>query len=135
MVTNTILKVIEELEISKEKLKISGWGNEWYQSIDDAIEILSIIPQNGINNFSIFKKIMNDCNYTSYDKDELLKYVLAVNILNEATIRIVCETEKEDTLFDEPKYVVGNISDCYITKEQYEVLKAVGFDEIEVCNG
>lgn len=135
---NNILNLIDEL---KQLIDYKIVGTKQIQRIEslikEAIEVLAIIPTGGISDITTFKKIWLKCGMTKYDEDELANYVKAINIMNEATIRVVEETNNKIDLFsmeDETTYCLGNIADCYITKDQAEILEKVGIEVVSVVN-
>lgn len=137
MVDN-ILNLIDELEQLLD-FKIVGTKqiSRVENLIKDAIEVLEVIPTGGISDFDTFKKIWLKCGMTKYSDDELANYVKAINIMNEASIRVVEETNNNVDLFDmedKTTYVLGNLTDANITKEQAELLEKVGINKITVVN-
>lgn len=64
-------------------------------------------------------------------------YVKAIEILNKSSIRVVEETTNKVNLFDmdnKTTYVLGNLTDANITKEEAELLKKVGINSFSVVN-
>ena len=64
-------------------------------------------------------------------------YVKAIEILNKSSIRVVEETTNKVDLFsmeDKTTYVLGNLTDANITKEEAELLKKVGINSFTVVN-
>lgn len=64
-------------------------------------------------------------------------YVKAIEILNKYSIRVVEETTNKVNLFDmedKTTYVLGNLTDANITKEEAELLKKVGINSFTVVN-
>ena len=64
-------------------------------------------------------------------------YVKAIEILNKSSIRVVEETTNKVNLFDmdnKTTYVLGNLTDANITKEEAELLKRVGINSFSVVN-
>ena len=64
-------------------------------------------------------------------------YVKAIEILNRSSIRVVEETTNKVNLFDmdnKTTYVLGNLTDANITKEEAELLKRVGINSFSVVN-
>ena len=64
-------------------------------------------------------------------------YVKAIKILNKSSIRVVEETTNKVNLFDmdnKTTYVLGNLTDANITKEEAELLKKVGINSFTVVN-
>ena len=64
-------------------------------------------------------------------------YVKAIEILNRSSIRVVEETTNKVNLFDmdnKTTYVLGNLADANITKEEAELLKRVGINSFSVVN-
>lgn len=105
--------------------------------IRDAIEVISVIPTGGISDFDTFKKIWLKCGMTKYSDDELANYVKAISILNNSSIRVVEETTNKVDLFnmeDKTTYVLGNLADANITKDEAEILKKIGINTFSVVN-
>lgn len=64
-------------------------------------------------------------------------YAKAIEILNKSSIRVVEETTNKVNLFDmdnKTTYVLGNLTDANITKEEAELLKKVGINSFTVVN-
>ena len=64
-------------------------------------------------------------------------YIRAIEILNKSSIRVVEETTNKVNLFDmdnKTTYVLGNLTDANITKEEAELLKKVGINSFTVVN-
>lgn len=135
---NNILNLIDELQqLIDYKIVGTKQTHRIESLIKEVIDVLEIIPTGGISDLETFKKIWLKCGMTKYDEDELANYVKAINIMNEATIRIVEETSNKIDLFsmeDKTTYCLGNISDCYITKDQAEILEKVGIEVVSVVN-
>ena len=133
-----ILNLIDELEqLLNFKIVGTKQVSRVENLIKDAIEVLEVIPTGGISDFDTFKKIWLKCGMTKYSDDELANYVKAINIMNEASIRVVEETNNNVDLFDmedKTTYVLGNLTDANITKEQAELLEKVGINKITVVN-
>lgn len=96
-----------------------------------------------LDNFilAVLEKLTNHCIESISDLDnaltELENYQSTIPLLNEASIRVVEESTNKIDLFnmeDKTTYCLGNISDCYITKEQAELLEKVGITKIVVVN-
>ena len=96
-----------------------------------------------LDNFilAVLEKLTDHCIETIDDLDKALKeledYQSAIPLMNEASIRVVEETTNKIDFFsmeDKTTYCLGNISDCYITKEQAELLEKIGIDKVEVVN-
>ena len=137
MVDN-ILNLIDELEQLID-FKIVGTKqiSRIENLIKDAIEVLEVIPTGGISDFKTFKDIWLKCGMTKYSNDELANYVKAINIMNEATIRVIEETTNKVDLFDmddKTTYVLGNLTDANISKDKAELLKKVGINSFSVVN-
>lgn len=96
-----------------------------------------------LDNFilAVLEKLTDHCIESLEDLDQALEelenYQSAIPLMNEASIRVVEETTNKIDLFSmeaKTTYCLGNISDCYITKEQAELLEKVGINKIEVVN-
>lgn len=64
-------------------------------------------------------------------------YVKAIEILNRSSIRVVEETTNKVDLFDmddKTTYVLGNLTDTNISKDEAELLKRVGINSFSVVN-
>ena len=136
MVDN-ILNLIDELQQLLDYDVVGGQKYRIENLIKDAIEVLKVIPTGGISHFDTFKEIWLKCGYTKYTDDELANYVKAVEILNKSSIRVVEETTNKVNLFDmdnKTTYVLGNLTDANITKEEAELLKRVGINSFSVVN-
>lgn len=135
---NNILNLIDEMkQLLDYKIVGTKQTHRIESLIKEAIDVLEIIPTGGISDLETFKKIWLKCGMTKYDNDELANYIKAINLMNEATIRVVEESSNKIDLFsmeDKTTYCLGNIADCYITKEQAELLEKVGINKIEVVN-
>ncbi len=135
---NNILNLIDELQqLIDYKIVGTKQTHRIESLIKEAIEVLAIIPTGGISDLETFKKIWLKCGMTKYSEDELANYVKAINIMNEASIRVVEESSNKIDLFsmeDKTTYCLGNISDCYITKEKAEILEKVGIEFVSVVN-
>ena len=136
MVQN-VLNLIDELQQLLDYDVVGGQKYRIENLIRDAIEVLKVIPTGGISHFDTFKDIWLKCGYTKYTDDELANYVKAVEILNKSSIRVVEETSNKVDLFDmedKTTYVLGNLTDANITKEEAELLKKVGINSFTVVN-
>ena len=79
----------------------------------------------------------NFVNWSTVSKPLLDDYVKAIEILNRSSIRVVEETTNKVNLFDmdnKTTYVLGNLTDANITKEEAELLKRVGINSFSVVN-
>lgn len=138
LMVGNILNLIDELQQLLD-YKIVG-TNQTYRIenlIRDAIEVLTIISSGGISNFDTFKEIWLKCGMTKYSDDELANYIKAIGILNDSSVRVVEETSNKVDLFsleDKTTYVLGNLADANITKDQAEILKKVGLNNFTVVN-
>lgn len=79
----------------------------------------------------------NLVNWSTVSKPLLDDYVKAIEILNRSSIRVVEETTNKVNLFDmdnKTTYVLGNLTDANITKEEAELLKRIGINSFSVVN-
>lgn len=80
----------------------------------------------------------NFVNWSTVSNLSLLDdYAKAIEILNRSSIRVVEETTNKVDLFDmdnKTTYVLGNLTDANITKEEFELLKRVGINSFSVVN-
>ena len=138
MFDGNILNLLDELQqLLDYKIVGSKKISRIENLIKDSIEVLEIIPTGGISDFETFKKIWLKCGMNRYSDDELANYVKAVNILNNSSIRVVEETSNKIDLFDmeeKTTYVLGNLADANITKDEAEILKKVGINNFVVVN-
>lgn len=109
--------------------------------IRDCIEWLKVIPEGGITCFNSFKQCwINEGYDPSWKLDNQLsmrEYYRAIEVLNGASIRVVEETTNKVDLFsmeDKTTYVLGNLADANISKEDAELLKKVGINNFVVVN-
>ena len=137
MVDN-VLNLLDELQqLLDYKIVGTNQISRIENLIKDAIEVIEVIPTGGISNFEIFKEIWLKCGMTKYTDDELANYIRAIQILNDSSIRVVSETTNKVDLFDmedKTTYVLANLTDANITKEQYELLVKIGLNHFEVVN-
>lgn len=135
---NNILNLIDELQqLIDYKIVGTKQTHRIESLIKEAIDVLEIIPTGGISDLETFKKIWLKCGMTKYNEDELANYVKTINIMNEASIRVVEETSNKIDLFsmeDKTTYILGNITDASITKDEAELLKKVGINSFVVVN-
>jgi hypothetical protein len=133
-----LLKLIDELQqLLDYKIVGTNQISRVENLIKDAIEVISVIPTGGISNFDTFKEIWLKCGMNKYSEDELANYVKAINILNNSSIRVVEETIDKVDLFsmdDKTTYVLGNLADANISKDEAEILKKVGINNFVVVN-
>lgn len=105
--------------------------------IKDAIEVIKVIPTGGISHFETFKKIWLKAGMSGYSDDELANYIKAIEILNNASIRVVEESSNKVDLFsldNKTTYVLGNLTDSNITKDQADLLVKIGINHFSVVN-
>ena len=134
---NNVLTLIDELQQLLDYDVVGGQKYRIENLIKDAIDVLKIIPTGGISHFDTFKEIWLKCGMTKYSDDELANYVKAIEILNKSSIRVVEESIDNVDLFsmnDKTTYVLGNLADANITKEEYDLLVKVGINHFEVIN-
>ena len=136
--TDNVLNLIDELQ---QLLDYKIVGTKQIKRIEDlirdSIKWLTVIPEGGFSNFETFKNIWIKCGMTKYSEDELSNYIKAIEILNKSSIRVVEETSNDIDLFsleNKTTYVLGNLTDCNITKEEAELLEKVGINKFSVIN-
>lgn len=135
-------KVMDELQNLKRKLKEDfKVPSIFLEVLDDAYEFIKVVPEGGINSYEAFKQCWINEGYDPSYKFEnnlsMREYYKVIEILNEASIRVVEETNNNVDLFDmedKTTYVLGNLTDANITKEQAELLEKVGINKITVVN-
>ena len=133
-----ILNLIDELQQLID-FKIVGTKqiNRVENLIKEAIEVIKVIPTGGVSHFDTFKEIWLKAGMMKYSDDELANYIKAIEILNKASIRVVEESSNKVDLFsldDKTTYVLGNLTDCNISKEEAEILEKVGINKFTVVN-
>ena len=135
---NNLMNLLDELhQLLDYKIIGTNQTQRIESLIKDAIEVIEVIPTGGISLFDTFKEIWLKCGMNKYSDDELANYVKAISILNESSIRVVEETSNKVDLFDmedKTTYVLANLTDANITKDQAEILEKVGINKITVVN-
>lgn len=135
---NNLMNLLDELhQLLDYKIIGTNQTQRIESLIKDAIEVIEVIPTGGISLFDTFKEIWLKCGMTKYSDDELANYIKAISILNESSIRVVEETSNKVDLFDmedKTTYVLANLTDANITKDQAEILEKVGINKITVVN-
>lgn len=133
-----VLNLIDELQqLLDYKIVGTKQTTRIESLIREAIEVISVIPTGGISNFDTFKEIWLKAGMTKYSDDELANYIKAIEILNNASVRVVEETSDQVDLFsidNKTTYVLGNLTDANITKEQADLLIKVGINHFSVVN-
>ena len=137
-----VLNLLDELQqILDYKIVGTQQTTRVEDLIRDAIEWLKVIPEGGISHFNSFHQCwINEGYDPSWKLDNQLsmrEYYRTIEILNEASIRVIEETTNKVDLFsmeEKTTYVLGNLTDANISKEDAELLKKVGINSFVVVN-
>jgi len=133
-----ILNLIDELQqLIDYKIVGTNQIDRVENLIKEAIEVIKVIPTGGVSHFDTFEKIWLKAGMMKYSDDELANYIKAIEILNKASIRVVEESSNKVDLFsldDKTTYVLGNLTDCNISKEESEILEKVGINKFTIVN-
>ena len=139
MEINNVLNLIDELQQLIDYKVIDTYRIR--KVVSEAIRWLNVIPEGGVSYFESFHSCWIKEGYDPSWKFEnqlsIRDYYKVIEILNESSIRVVEETTNKVDLFDmddKTTYVLGNLADANITKEQYDLLVKVGINHFEVVN-
>ena len=136
---NNVLNLIDELKQLIDYEVVDTYRIK--KVVSEAIRWLSVIPEGGISQFESFHSCWIEEGYDPSWKFEnqlsIRDYYKVIEILNRSSIRVVEETTNKVNLFDmdnKTTYVLGNLTDANITKEESELLKRVGINSFSVVN-
>ena len=139
MMINNVLNLIDELQQLIDYKVTDTYRIK--KVVSEAIRWLKVIPEGGVSHFESFHSCWIKEGYDPSWKFEnqlsMRDYYKVIEILNESSIRVVEETTNKVNLFDmddKTTYVLGNLADANITKEQYDLLVKVGINHFEVVN-
>lgn len=142
MIHYNVLNLLDELkQLLDYKIVGTNQTTRIENLIKDAIEWLKVIPEGGVSHFNSFHQCwINEGYDPSWKLDNQMsmrEYYKVIEILNDASIRVVEETIDKVDLFsmeDKTTYVLGNLADANISKEDAELLKKVGINTFTVVN-
>ena len=139
MMINNVLNLIEKLQQLIDYEVVDTYRIK--EVVSEAIRWLKVIPEGGVSYFESFHSCWITEGYDPSWKFEnqlsTRDYYKVIEILNESSIRVIEETVDKVDLFDmesKTTYVLGNLADANITKEQYDLLVKVGLNHFEVVN-